>query len=313
MTKIYLLGDSIVTAYGKDSENFIGGWGDHLGCYFDENVEVIPCAEGGKSTRSYLNDGRFIDNGKFTKDMFPYGVGPCYDLIESGDYVLIEFCHNDDDSDRLEKRELRHTPLGEPDENGVYPSIMPVGETPYSFDCGATYKGFLKYYIKNIREKGACPVLVTPPPRGYFEDGKIASLPGNHGGSDRFGDYAYVRAMRQIGEEEDVPVIELFERAKDFINELGEERFKYIQSIKDSEGKTIGEARLGRPKHWVDEYDEIIENGAYDLDNTHQNRYGSYIYAGFIADEIKKKIPGLSQYITERPRKVVDKPKGLKF
>ena len=112
MIKVFLLGDSIVTAYGKDSENFIGGWGDHLGSFFDDKfVSVISCAEGGESSRSFLNDGRFIDNGLFTKEMFPQGVGPCYELIREGDFVFIQFCHNDDDSARLEKRELRHTPL----------------------------------------------------------------------------------------------------------------------------------------------------------------------------------------------------------
>ncbi len=312
MLNIFLLGDSIVTAYGKDEENFIGGWGDHLGCWFDADVKVISCAEGGKSTRSYLNDGRFVDTGRFTKDMFPYGIGPCYDLIGRGDYVLIEFCHNDDDSARLEKRELRHTPLGEPDENGIYPSIMPEGKPPYSFDCGATYKGFLKYYIKKIREKGAYPALVTPVPRGYFKNGKIASVPGNHGGCDKFGEYAYVRAMRQVGREEDVPVIELFEKALKFINDTGEEKFKYLQSVKDSGGKTIGEARLGRPMSWNRDYDRVIENKEYaDIDNTHQNRYGSYVYAGFIAREIKQKIPALKKHVLDKPTKTVKKPKGL--
>ena len=92
MIKVFLLGDSIVTAYGKDSENFIGGWGDHLGSFFDDKfVSVISCAEGGESSGSFLNDGRFIDNGLFTKEMFPQGVGPCYELIREGDFVFIQF------------------------------------------------------------------------------------------------------------------------------------------------------------------------------------------------------------------------------
>ena len=312
MIKIFLLGDSIVTAYGKDSENIIGGWGDHLGCFFGDEILVIPCANGGRSTRSYLNEGRFIDNGKFTKDMFPQGVGPCYELMSRGDWALIEFCHNDDDSARREKREARHTPLGVPDENGIYPSVMPEGDAPYSFGCGATYKGYLKFYTKKIREKGANPVLVTPPPRGCFVGGIIASVPGNHGGADKFGEYVYIRAIRQTAEEEDVPLIELFERAKSFIDELGEDKFKYLQSIKDAEGKTIGEARLGRPKRWPEDYDRIMESGEYaEIDNTHQNRYGSYVYAGFIAEEIKQKIPGLAKYLSDVPSKTVPKPKGL--
>ncbi len=315
MIKLFLIGDSIVTAYGRDEENIIGGWGDHLGYYFDEkSVKVISCACGGKSTRSYLNDGRFIDNGNFNKNMFPYGVGPCYDLIDSGDYVFIEFCHNDDDSARSEKRALRHTPLGEPDKYGIYPTVTPNGDMPYSFECGATYKGFLKYYIDKIREKNAVPILVTPPPRGSFVNGKIASVPGNHGGTDKFGEYAYVRAMRQVGEEEEVTVVDLFEKAKNFIDGIGEEKFKYLQSIKDFDGKTIGEARFGRPKKWPDDYDTIMESGEYaSTDNTHQNRYGSCIYAGFIAGEVKEKVSGLSDCVLNKPIRHAKVPAGLKY
>ena len=31
--QIHVLGDSIVTAYGSDENNFIGGWGDHLNSF----------------------------------------------------------------------------------------------------------------------------------------------------------------------------------------------------------------------------------------------------------------------------------------
>lgn len=34
-TAIHLLGDSLVKAYGRDEDNFIGGWGDHLAYFFD--------------------------------------------------------------------------------------------------------------------------------------------------------------------------------------------------------------------------------------------------------------------------------------
>lgn len=315
MIKVFLLGDSIVTAYGKDSENFIGGWGDHLGSFFDDKfVSVISCAEGGESSRSFLNDGRFIDNGLFTKEMFPQGVGPCYELIREGDFVFIQFCHNDDDSARHEKRELRHTPLGTPDSNGIYPTVLPIGNTPYSFECGATYKGYLKFYIDKIRKRGAAPVLLTPPPRGVFIDGKIASVPGNHGGTDEFGEYAYIRAIRQVGETEDVTVLELFERSKNYINSIGEENFKYLQSLKDGSGNTIGESRYGRPKAWPQDYNEIMQSGEFgEIDNTHQNRFGSFVYAGFIAEEIREKIPTLAKFLLEESSKNVPPPEGFRL
>ena len=35
MKTLHLLGDSLVKAYGNDIDNFIGGWGDHLGSFFN--------------------------------------------------------------------------------------------------------------------------------------------------------------------------------------------------------------------------------------------------------------------------------------
>ena len=87
--QIHVLGDSIVTAYGSDENNFIGGWGDHLNSFFKNEVPVFVYAEGGRSSRSFLNEGRFINYGIFSKDKFPYGMGPAYDRICPGDYVLM--------------------------------------------------------------------------------------------------------------------------------------------------------------------------------------------------------------------------------
>ena len=39
--QIHVLGDSIVTAYGSDENNFIGGWGDHLDSFFKKEVPVL--------------------------------------------------------------------------------------------------------------------------------------------------------------------------------------------------------------------------------------------------------------------------------
>ena len=100
MITIHACGDSLVTAYGSDENNFIGGWGDHLWSFFEETrVQVNVYAQGGRSSRSYLNEGRFVDNGLFTVNDFPYGMGPVCNRIKPGDYVLLQFCHNDDNSE----------------------------------------------------------------------------------------------------------------------------------------------------------------------------------------------------------------------
>lgn len=78
---IYLAGDSIVQNYTE--EEFIAGWGQYLKYYVTPDTKVFNCAKGGRSSRLFLNEGRFdkIDES-----------------IQAGDYLMIEFCHNDDSS-----------------------------------------------------------------------------------------------------------------------------------------------------------------------------------------------------------------------
>lgn len=336
--RIHVLGDSIVTAYGSDENNFIGGWGDHLNSFFKNEVPVFVYAEGGRSSRSFLNEGRFINYGIFSKDKFPYGMGPAYDRICAGDYVLMQFCHNDDESKGYGTYVDRLTPLGKPDSHGIYPTVVPdeqmkvsTGEIPpeyvtllrkngmaeqeiavyerkyreliaqygekyWSYDCGATYKGYLKFYIDKIRARGAVPVLVTPPPRQYYKNGKIAAVAGQHGGEDAFGAFPYVRAIRQLGRQENVVVLDLFQRSLELLERLGETAAKSLESIKDKDGVTIGEARYGRTQKWVEDYDVYWKKGNFTVDNTYQNRLGSYLYAAMIADCISEQLPNLAQW-----------------
>lgn len=356
MITIHALGDSLVTAYGDDHNNFIGGWGDHLASFFaPSDVKVNVYAQGGRSSRSFLNEGRFIDTGKFTVNEFPYGMGPACNKIKEGDYVFIQFCHNDDDSKGMLTYIDRMTPLGKPDDSGIYPTIVPTeemktstaifpeeypeilakegieekeleanikkyrellptyGESYYSYSCGATYKDYLKYYIDTIKSMGAYPVLITAPARQYFDNGRLAAMAGHHGGTDKFGAFPYIRAVRQLGDQENVPVIDLFEYSFKLLEMLGRDYAVYLHSIIDSEGKTIGEARYDRPAKWVEEYDSIWETHSFSrVDNTHQNRLGSYIYAGAIALSARNTIPGLGKYVLDKSRKQMTSPKGIK-
>ncbi len=81
-TKIYVMGDSTAVAYGND--NTIGGWGEYLVNYFNSDVEIINKAEGGRSARSYLNQGRLKE---------------VLDEVTTGDYVFIQFGTNDQRTD----------------------------------------------------------------------------------------------------------------------------------------------------------------------------------------------------------------------
>lgn len=354
--QIHLLGDSIVKNYGSDSDNFIGGWGDHLQSFFDtDHIRVLDYAMGGRSTRSFLNEGRFTDNGNHDSDSEPKGLGPAFDRINPGDYVFMEFAHNDDQSKSKQTMPDRLVRLGNPDLSGIYPVVTPdesmkikpvlpesyaellkeegfrepeiedlkqkytaileaYGESYYPFECAATYKGYLTYYIDLIRKKGGIPVLVTPVSRLFFKENRIEPIQGHHGGIDKFGPFPYVRAIRQLASEENVLLLDLFAATVELFEMLGEDDAMYLQSIKDGNGQTIGEARYGRPAVWVSDYDRIIRENAFsEFDRAHQNRFGSFLVAGKLAECILNlDNHPLSRYMTPAPQKKIQYPESIR-
>lgn len=67
----------------------------------------------------------------------------------------------------------------------------------------------------------------------------------------------------RIAEQENAPVLDLFEYAAACLRCLAEEGSKSLQSIKDKNGVTIGEKRHQRPAKWVEGYDEYWNNPEY--------------------------------------------------
>jgi len=80
-TTIFIIGDS--TAANKDLSKgkLERGWGMALQCFFDDNILVDNHAVNGRSSLSFINEGRW---DKVLKKMKP------------GDYVIIQFGHNDE-------------------------------------------------------------------------------------------------------------------------------------------------------------------------------------------------------------------------
>ena len=296
-TSIFLAGDSLVQSYEDDE--FIGGWGQYLSCFFDrDKVNVKNFAKGGRSSRSFINEGRLENIMK---------------EISKGDYLFIEFCHNDDDTKNYETMYNRLTPLGKPDENGIYPTIagekIPTnlipkeyfdcmtqelhyidhetvqtaydtlheyGETyyPYSKDgVMGTYKWFLLQYVELARSVGAIPIIVTAPPRASFDDyRRLSDGPGLHGGEN----YAYIRAAKQLAKEHNVILIDIFKEFKDIFETMGKTYSHYITSIKT--GNLTG--------HWPEDFENALDNPYIVSEDTHFNKFGAYLLAAKIAENI---------------------------
>jgi len=251
--KICLAGDSTVKCYGSD--NSIGGWGEYLQYYFDsDHVKIINKAEGGRSTRSYINQGRLAD---------------AVSDLGKGDYLFIQFGHNDARTDQLAY--LEHSvPLGLPDANGIYPTNagvksktpqgiyevykdMPYSETFYSYESGGTFKWFLKQYVEEARKVGATPVLITPVARVFFDDnGKITP---HHGEDD-----GYVKAVLQVADEMNVACVDMFEITKTMYENYGVRVTQGLQNIK-SDGT---------------------------MDITHYNKFGSNIVTSKLVEALRQ-------------------------
>jgi len=165
---IFLAGNSTVT----DQENEPwASWGQMFPRFLKPEIVVANFAESGESLLSFKREKR---------------LQKILSLMKSGDYLFIEFAHND------QKTGGNH------------------------LDPFTTYKGELKYFIAEARKKGGKPVLVTSMHRRRFdENGKVINTLDN-----------FPEAMRQTAKEENVPLIDLNAMSKLFYEAMGSENSK---------------------------------------------------------------------------------------
>lgn len=171
--KVFIAGDSTAATKLPDKKPETG-WGERIVELFSDSVEFINFALNGRSSKS------FIDEGHLQK---------IKDLISSGDFLFIQFGHNDEKSDI----EL-HT------------------------DAFTTYKSYLKRYIEVAQTANATPVLLTSIQRRNFNENKEIT--------DTHGDYPI--AMRELAIELNVNLIDMNEKTRILFNTLGPEKTKEI-------------------------------------------------------------------------------------
>lgn len=170
---VYLAGDSTVQTYAA-SKQPQAGWGQMIDRYLDENVTISNQAIGGRSSRSFIEQGR---------------LDTILNQIQSGDYLMIQFGHNDADT-----KPERYTPV--PD-----------------------YKIYLKQYIDGALAHGATPILVTPVGRRDYNTttGKFnISFPN------------YVAAMKEVAQETNTKLLDLSTRSVAYYDSVGVEDTKKV-------------------------------------------------------------------------------------
>ncbi|MET0355425.1 MAG: rhamnogalacturonan acetylesterase [Cellvibrio sp.] len=203
-THLYIASDSTATDYSTEPDYATKrypqqGWGQvfqplftpesitrlknlHVG----SNVKVEPKAKGGRSTRSFFEEGRWRE---------------IYDALQPGDLVLIQFGHNDQSKDKVE----RYTPID-------------------------GYKQYLRLYVEQVRAKKARPILITSVNRNYpWVDGKLQNSHGD-----------YPQAVKDIATEMKVDLIDLTQISIDHFTAKGEAYVteKYFMNL--PEGKFEG-------------------------------------------------------------------------
>ena len=188
-TTIHLMGDSTMAEKDLTGGNPERGWGMMFQNFLDDSFQVVNYAQNGRSTKS------FIDRGLWDK---------VYKALQPGDYVFIQFGHNDakaDDPDR------------------------------YAPAYGA-YQDNLRKFVRGAREKGATPVFLTPVARRWFKDGKL----------DRNCHTDYPAAMKQVADEMGVTLLDITTASLDWLEGLGDEASKgyfMISTGKDDNTHTI--------------------------------------------------------------------------
>ncbi|MFL1012463.1 GDSL-type esterase/lipase family protein [Flavisericum labens] len=166
---LFLIGDSTCSDYNA-SVFPRTGWGTTIGEYFDNGgINFDNRAKSGRSSKS------FYDEGSWT---------PVINDIQSGDFLIIQFGHNDEKT----SDPVRYT-------------------DPYT-----TYQEYLKKYIDEARAKGAYPILATSIYRNYW-NGDGATMKDSHGD--------YPPAMRTLATEEDVPLVDAHVLSKTLFESLG--------------------------------------------------------------------------------------------
>lgn len=148
---VFFTGDSTVKNADKD-ENSMWGWGSLAECVFDTTkVTLANCAMAGRSTRTFLNEGRWEK---------------VYNAIQPGDYVLIQFGHNDIGD--IDKGKMRGVIAETKDTCKVY-----CMESSKMYEVVYSFGWYLKKFIQDVREKGGTPILVSLTPRNIWKDGKV--------------------------------------------------------------------------------------------------------------------------------------------
>ncbi|RDV15308.1 GDSL family lipase [Pontibacter diazotrophicus] len=188
--KVYLIGDSTVADYtgDYDAEDYmatrypVAGWG--------QVFQPFMRPDSLRQIRNIIKSDSVVvvdkaRGGRSTRTFFEEGRwAEVYNALQKNDVVMMQFGHND----AAENKPERYTNV-------------------------PAYKEYLRLYVKQTREKGALPILLTPVNRNYpWKDSNLSNVHGE-----------YPQAVKDVAKELNVPLIDLTQLSIDAFTAKGQE------------------------------------------------------------------------------------------
>lgn len=193
LPSIVLIGDSTVRNGRGDGAGGQWGWGDSLDAWFDPaKVNIVNRAIGGLSSRTFLTQGHW---------------DRALTLIKPGDFVLMQFGHNDNIALNDTTR-ARGTIKGTGEETEEIDNLLTK-----QHEVVHTYGWYLRKYIRDAKSAGATPIVCSLVPRKTWKDGKMSRQ------TDTYAGWA-----KQVAAQEGVGFIDLNELVAARYEELGAEK-----------------------------------------------------------------------------------------
>ena len=246
-TTIFVIGDS--TAAQKDTTGGTQerGWGMKLQQCFDANYIVVDNhAVNGRSSKS------FIDEGRWDKVLAK---------IKPGDYVIIQFGHNDE-----KPQPARHT------------------------EPGSTFDANLARYVRQTREHGGIPVLMNAVARRNF----FIQTPQNDD-DEKLRNSTFKDGAQLVEGQTLIDTHGLYRVAPKHVADSMHCHFVDANLITSELEQRLGTEGSKKLHMWFLPGQEPSEpNGKQD--NTHYNIYGAKVVARLLADALCDEIPVLSKY-----------------
>jgi lysophospholipase L1-like esterase len=154
---LYIIGDSTVRNSNKEQ----WGWGTLISDFFDSTkIGISNNAMAGRSTRTFIKEGRW---------------DKVLSSLKEGDYVMMQFGHNEGSRPDTTRRGYRGVLKGTGDD--TVELTWPDGTK----EVVHTYGWYIRKFISDAKEKGARPIVLSMIPRNEFRDGKVLRAANDYG------------------------------------------------------------------------------------------------------------------------------------